>query len=61
MSKISDAKFAEARIEDARQRAKRSLGSIGEAEDAALTAAAESDPDNLPAADIMRRRGSRVG
>ena len=57
MSKISDAEFAKARIEDARRRAKKSLDSLGDDEDAALTAAAEGDPDNLPAAELMRRRG----
>ncbi len=57
MSKISDAEFAKARIEDARRRALKSLESISEEEDAALTTAAEADLDNLPASDLMRRRG----
>ena len=57
MTKISDAEFARARVEDARRRARRSLESITDDEDAPLTAAAEGDPDNLPAADLMRRRG----
>jgi uncharacterized protein (DUF4415 family) len=57
MSKISDADFEKARIADAKRRAMASLASISDAEDAALTAAAESDADNPPAAEFMRRRG----
>jgi uncharacterized protein (DUF4415 family) len=55
MSKISEA--SKARIEDARRRAKQALESISDEEDSKLTAAAESDSDNLPAGDLMRRRG----
>ena len=57
MSKISDAELARTRVEDARCRARKSLESISDEEDALLTAAAERDPDNLPAAELMRRRG----
>lgn len=57
MSKISDTELAKTGIDDARLRARKSLGSISDAEDAALTTAAERDSDNPPATELMRRRG----
>ncbi len=57
MSKISDADFAKAQVEDARRRARLALELMTDEEDAALTKAAEDDPDNPPAAELMRRRG----
>lgn len=46
--------------EEARRIARESLAEISDAEDAALTAAAEADPDNPPADALFeRRKGGR--
>ncbi|MDQ0314834.1 BrnA antitoxin family protein [Amorphus orientalis] len=42
--------------DEARRLAKENLEAITDEEDAAITAAAEADPDNPPADDLFRRR-----
>lgn len=57
MSRIWKADADKTRIEDARRRARKALADMTDEEDAAITADALADPDNPPAADLMRRRG----
>lgn len=45
------------RSRQARERAAVALKAMTDKEDAAITAAADADPDNLPADDLFRRRG----
>lgn len=44
---------------DAKRRAQAALDTMTDAEDAAITAAAQADPDAQPSAELLRARGGR--
>lgn len=47
-------------MEEARRLALKNLDDLSDEEDLRITRAAESDPDNPPADDLLRRRGRPV-
>ncbi|EKF17087.1 BrnA antitoxin family protein [Nitratireductor pacificus] len=58
-SDIRRPRLTPAEREEARRRARRSLAETSDAEDAAITAAAEADPDAQPADDLFGRKVGR--